>query len=93
LPDEPLANNHNRSPGGRGKDRIVKVDQIEGARVPFIPLAEWVWRFLHRESNVNDLKAYIAGQKEHHETSTFQDEYRKILRKYKIEFDERYVWD
>jgi REP element-mobilizing transposase RayT len=45
------------------------------------------------ESNVNDLKAYIAGQKEHHETSTFQDEYRKILRKYKIEFDERYVWD
>jgi putative NIF3 family GTP cyclohydrolase 1 type 2 len=45
------------------------------------------------ESNVNDLKAYIAGQREHHDTSTFQDEYRKILRKYKIEFDERYVWD
>jgi len=24
---------------------------------------------------------------------TFQDEYRSFLKKYEIEFDERYVWD
>ncbi|MBI5768350.1 MAG: IS200/IS605 family transposase [Verrucomicrobia bacterium] len=39
------------------------------------------------------LETYIAGQAEHHRTITFQDEYRKLLRKYGIEFDERYVWD
>jgi putative transposase len=36
---------------------------------------------------------YIATQKEHHGKITFQDEYRKILKKYQVEYDERYVWD
>jgi REP element-mobilizing transposase RayT len=39
------------------------------------------------------LLTYIDGQEEHHRTLTFQDEYRTFLRKYGIEFDERYVWD
>ena len=36
---------------------------------------------------------YIANQREHHKTTTFQDEYRKFLMKYEIDYDERYVWD
>jgi len=36
---------------------------------------------------------YIAGQQEHHRAVTFQEEYRRLLAKYGIEFDERYVWD
>jgi putative transposase len=36
---------------------------------------------------------YIADQKEHHSKITFQDEYRAILKKYEMEYDERYVWD
>ena len=36
---------------------------------------------------------YIQGQKDHHRKTTFQDEYRKFLRTYRVEFDERYVWD
>lgn len=36
---------------------------------------------------------YIENQKEHHRTKTFQDEYRAFLKKYQVEFDERYVWD
>ena len=36
---------------------------------------------------------YIANQKEHHRKKTFQDEYRAFLKKYKVEYDERYVWD
>jgi hypothetical protein len=39
------------------------------------------------------LLTYIDGQEEHHRTQTFQDEYRAFLKKYGIEFDERYVWD
>ena len=36
---------------------------------------------------------YIRRQGEHHRATTFQDEYRKFLRKHRIEWDERYVWD
>jgi len=37
--------------------------------------------------------AYIDGQEEHRRTRTFQEEYLAFLAKYRIEFDERYVWD
>ena len=36
---------------------------------------------------------YIENQKEHHRRKTFQDEYRAFLEKYKVEYDELYVWD
>lgn len=36
---------------------------------------------------------YIANQKEHHARKSFKDEYRAFLKKYKVEYDERYVWD
>ena len=44
-------------------------------------------------SHVEDLKRYIADQVEHHKTETFQDEFRRLCRKYGVEIDERYVWD
>jgi len=37
--------------------------------------------------------AYISGQHEHHKKKTFQDEYMAFLKKYKTEYDERYLWD
>jgi hypothetical protein len=42
---------------------------------------------------VDVVKAYIENQHEHHSKKTFQDEYRPFLKKYKVEYDERYVWD
>lgn len=36
---------------------------------------------------------YISNQHEHHKKVSFQDEYRAFLKKYKVDFDERYVWD
>ncbi len=45
------------------------------------------------QSNVASLKRYIRGQKQHHQRVSFQDEYRKFLKAYAIDYDERYVWD
>ena len=45
------------------------------------------------QSQVPALKRYIARQKVHHQRVTFQEEYRKFLKSYGIEYDERYVWD
>jgi REP element-mobilizing transposase RayT len=36
---------------------------------------------------------YLDRQAEHHRTVSFQDEYRQLLRKYGVEWDELYVWD
>ncbi|MEI8202815.1 MAG: IS200/IS605 family transposase [Bacteroidota bacterium] len=44
-------------------------------------------------SEVDIVINYITNQKKHHDKKTFQDEYRAILHKYQMEFDERYVWD
>ena len=45
------------------------------------------------QSQVTAVKRYIARQKIHHQRVTFQDEYRRFLKTYGIDFDERYVWD
>jgi REP element-mobilizing transposase RayT len=44
-------------------------------------------------SQLDDLVRYIEQQESHHRTKTFQEEYRELLRKYRVDFDERYVWD
>ena len=45
------------------------------------------------QSAVQEVKNYIANQKTHHQKMSFQDELRALLRKYEVEYDERYVWD
>jgi len=44
-------------------------------------------------SQVETVRNYIAGQEEHHRKVSFQDEFRELLKRHEIEFDERYVWD
>ena len=45
------------------------------------------------QSNLEQVKQYIAGQEEPHQKMSFQDELRALLRKHEIEWDEKYVWD
>lgn len=44
-------------------------------------------------SKVSVVENYILNQPSHHKNSSFKDEFRTFLAEYKIEFDERYVWD
>ena len=44
-------------------------------------------------AEVERVITYIENQKEHHSKITFQNEYRAILKRYQVEYDERYVWD
>ena len=44
-------------------------------------------------SNVEQVHHYIATQEEHHRRISYQDEFRAILARHDIEYDERYVWD
>ena len=40
-----------------------------------------------------EAESYVRNQEEHHKTRSFQDEFRALLTRYEIPFDERYVWD
>jgi REP element-mobilizing transposase RayT len=42
---------------------------------------------------VETIRDYIRRQAEHHRQQGYQDELREWLRRYEIEWDERYVWD
>jgi REP element-mobilizing transposase RayT len=45
------------------------------------------------QSGVEELKIYIANQAKHHRVKSFEEEFRSFLKRYQVEFDERYLWD
>ena len=48
--------------------------------------------FTVSRSDVPAVSEYIRGQREHHRVKTYQEEYRELLKRHGIEFDERYIW-
>jgi len=48
--------------------------------------------FTVSKSNIPEVVWYIQNQREHHRKKTFQEEYRELLEKHDIEYDERYIW-
>jgi REP element-mobilizing transposase RayT len=44
------------------------------------------------ESQVEALQHYIAAQKERHNKQTFEQELVTLLKKYRVPYDERYLW-
>jgi REP element-mobilizing transposase RayT len=42
---------------------------------------------------IDALKQYIGEQEEHHRQESYQEELRRLLRKYGLTYDERNVWD
>jgi putative transposase len=78
--------------------RELKRDSSKWIKDEAPALADFHWQngygaFSLSPSHVEPLRAYIARQEEHHQRETFQDEFRRLLRKYGIAYDERYVWD
>jgi REP element-mobilizing transposase RayT len=58
---------------------------------------EFAWQdgygaFTVSKSIIPGVIEYIERQREHHRTQTFQEEYRALLNKYGIAFDEQYAW-
>ena len=44
-------------------------------------------------SQLDTIIQYIKDQKEHHRQMTFQEEFIALLKKHRVEYDERYLWD
>lgn len=59
---------------------------------------EFTWQagygaFSLGQSNLTDLVRYIDTQPDHHRSRSFQEELLELLRRYQVEYDERYLWD
>ena len=49
--------------------------------------------FSYSHSQLGDVIRYIENQEAHHQKASFKDEYLKFLKKYQIDFDEKYLFD
>ena len=78
--------------------REVKAGSSRWVHDTFPEMSGFAWQsgygaFSVSASMLGRVTAYIETQAEHHTTQTFQDEYRELLRRHGVEWDERYVWD
>jgi len=76
----------------------VKTHSTKWLKRTYPELEAFAWQrgygaFSISPMHLDALKGYIENQDAHHAKESFQDEYRRLLNKYGIEFDERYVWD
>ena len=66
--------------------------KTKGARFRSFGWQDGYGAFSIGESNVEALKRYIAGQKEHHRARTFESEMLSLLKRYGVKYDEEYLW-
>ena len=49
--------------------------------------------FSHSRSQISNICKYIKNQPIHHKKRSFQEEYLDFLKKFNVDFDERYLFD
>lgn len=77
--------------------RLVKGDSSEWINKERLTGSRFQWQegygaFSYGKSQVDDVVKYIANQQEHHKKFSFMNEYRMLLEKFEIEFDERFIF-
>jgi putative transposase len=76
----------------------IKKGSAEWLRETYPIMKNFAWQegyagFSVGEEDMSRLAVYIDGQAKHHETISFQDEYRALLMENEIEFDEKGLFD
>ena len=49
--------------------------------------------FSYSHSQINSVYSYIINQEQHHRKKTFREEYLDFLKKFEIDYDERYLFE
>ena len=49
--------------------------------------------FSYGHSQMDKVISYVMGQKAHHKKLTFRDEYVELLKRFNIDFEEKYLFD
>lgn len=77
---------------------IAKVKAASSKWIKQKGVSEFSWQggygaFSVSSSALKIVENYIRNQKEHHKQASFKEEYKNFLKEYKVDYDERYVWD
>ncbi len=75
--------------------RLMKANSSSWLRTEGRPDIRWqdgYGAFSVSQSNLESVREYLAAQEEHHRKLSFQDEFRELLRRHQISWDENYVW-
>jgi REP element-mobilizing transposase RayT len=77
--------------------RELKTDSSAWLKTKGPSLESFAWQngygvFSIGQAQLDQLRQYIANQEEHHRRLSFQEEFRGWLKRYGIQYDERYVW-
>ncbi len=73
----------------------LKPNVTNWAKREIHPKFEWqngYGGFTIGESQIEIVRRYIQNQEEHHKKISFEEEFKDLLRKAGIEFDEKYLW-
>jgi REP element-mobilizing transposase RayT len=78
--------------------RALKRESSKWIKKQDASLGSFYWQegygaFSISPSHVAQLQHYIADQVNHHRQEDFKEEFRRLLKKYGVEYDEKYVWD
>ena len=49
--------------------------------------------FSYGQSQIDAVYKYIANQEAHHKKQTFKEEYLQFLEKFKVQFEEKYIFE
>lgn len=76
----------------------LKVESSKWIKTRDASLANFHWQsgygaFSVSPSHLKPLLPYVRNQVAHHQKESYQEEFRRLLRKYEVPYDERYVWD
>ncbi len=79
------------------------IRDVKAGSSSFINTQHWVrgrfsWQegfgaFSHSRAELDAIAQYIQRQEEHHKTKTFHEEYLEVLKKFGVEYDNRFVFE
>ncbi len=76
----------------------IKKPSSKWIKTKGIPYQNFSWQngygiFSLGMSQLSSVKKYIVEQEKHHQFKSFKEEYLEFLKKYKVKYNERYLWD
>ena len=78
--------------------QLIKGGSSKWVHETFPDQHEFAWQtkygaFAVSVSQLDRIIEYIKGQEAHHRKMTYQEEFLTLLKKHRIEYDERYLWE
>ena len=78
--------------------RVVKANSSKWVHESCPNRGDFAWQtgygaFSVSQSNIEQVRRYIANQEEHHRTISYQEEFIGFLKRHGITYDERFIWD